>query len=62
MAQMPFSIEIVNRDSLGVGTGLDLLNVTGITHSLFCFVQYLWPAHKLHSKVDALPGLTLIGA
>lgn len=58
---MPSSIEIVNRDSLGVKTGLDL-NVTGITHSLFCLVQYLWPAHKPHSKVNALPGLTLIGA
>lgn len=59
---MPFLIEIVNRDSLGVETGLDLLDVTGITQSLFYFVQYPWPAHKVHSKVDALPGLSLMGA
>lgn len=59
---MPFSIEVVNRDSLGVETGLDLLNVPGISQSLFCFVQYPWPAHKLHSKVDAVPGLSLMGA
>lgn len=42
---MPFSNETVNRDSLCVETG-DILNVTGITDSLFCFVQYLWLAHE----------------
>lgn len=43
---MPSSNEIVNRDSLCVERGLDILKVTGITHGLFCFVQHLWLAHE----------------